>query len=264
MKAYKTGILIAVMSITVLLNCADNGPVTMFDGRVYDLEAMYDESQPQPPVVTPQPSDLAAVGKEAPPDAIVLFDGTDLSQWVDARGNPAGWKVENGYMEVGARGIRTQQSFGSCELHIEWAAPAVVQGSGQERGNSGVYLMGLYEIQVLDSYNNPTYPAGMAASVYGQNPPMVNASLPPGEWQSYDIIFRRPVFEEGRIASPAAVTVYHNGVLVQDDFKLFGDTVFKKVPEYEEHPDKLPLSLQNHTNPVRFRNIWIRELPIRQ
>ncbi|MCP4726537.1 MAG: DUF1080 domain-containing protein, partial [bacterium] len=131
----------------------------------------------------------------------------------------------------------------------------------QGRGNSGVYLMGLYEIQVLDSYDNPTYPPGMAASVYGQNPPLVNASRRPGEWQSYDIIFHRPVFKDGKVLRPAVVTVFHNGVLVHDHFECIGPTVYKKEPKYTVHADKLPLSLQDHSNPVRFRNIWIRELP---
>jgi hypothetical protein len=220
---------------------------------------IHDMNRPQPVVVVPgeQPG-------QAPSDAIILFDGNDLSQWVSTKDNgPAKWKVENGYMEVVKKsgGIRTMRSFGDCQLHIEWAAPAKVKGKGQKRGNSGVYLMGKYEVQVLDSYNNIVYPDGQAASIYGQNPPMVNACRGPGQWQSYDIIFRRPDFKS---LKPATITVLHNGVLVQDHWVIEGTTAHKKRAKYSPHDNKRPLALQNHGNPVRYRNIWIRELPERQ
>lgn len=157
--------------------------------------------------------------------------------------------------------IRTKQNFGDCQLHIEWAAPLPVVGKGQGRGNSGVFLMDTYELQVLDSYNNRTYADGMAASVYGQFPPLVNACRPPGEWQAFDIIFYRPHFDKnGNLIHPVRMTVLHNGVLVQDNVELLGPTAWKKRVPYKPHPEKMPLSLQDHGNPVRYRNIWIREL----
>ncbi len=230
--------------------------------KSYSVKEMYDENASQPPVVDPRVSGSSVLESAAPSDAIILFDGKDLSSWADKDGNPTKWIVENGYMEAvkDAGSIFTKHEFGSCQLHIEWATPEKVTGKGQGRGNSGVFLMNRYEVQVLDSYNNITYPPGMAASVYGQNPPLVNASLPPGEWQCYDIIFHRPVFKDGKVYKPAVVTVFHNGVLVQDHFELLGLTEYKKVPVYREHPNKQPLSLQDHGNPVRYRNIWVREL----
>ncbi|MFC1724581.1 DUF1080 domain-containing protein [candidate division KSB1 bacterium] len=250
--------LILVITFIMLHGCAANKTGTKFVPESYDLEVMYDENQPQPPVVKPH----SIESKNAPSDAIVLFNGEDISQWVDGKGNPARWKVENGYMEVvkGTGSIKTKQGFGSCQLHIEWATPEEVKGTSQGRGNSGVFLMDQYEVQVLDSYNNITYPAGMAASLYGQSPPMVNASRPPGEWQSYDIIFHRPVFKDGKAVKPAVITVFHNGILVHDHFRILGAMAFKKIPEYKAHPDKLPIGLQDHGNPVRYRNIWIRPL----
>jgi hypothetical protein len=222
--------------------------------------AIHDMNRPRPPVVTPGP-----VWPPPPPpsDAVVLFDGADLSQWEDAKGGPAGWKVERGCVEVVAKtgSIRTKQGFGDCQLHIEWAAPAEVIGEGQERGNSGVFLMDTSEIQVLDSYDNTTYADGQAAAIYGQYPPLVNACRKPGEWQSYDIIFRRPHFDaEGNLVRPARMTVLHNGILVHDNVELTGPTAHKARPPYKAHADKLPLSLQDHGNPVLYRNIWLREL----
>lgn len=212
-------------------------------------------------MVAPGPS-----GQAIPPpsDAIVLFDGKDLFLWEHADGQPARWKVENGHMEVVKKtgDILTKQKFGSCQLHIEWAAPMEIEGEGQDRGNSGVFLMGLYEVQVLDCFQNRTYPDGMTAAVYGQYPPLANACRPPGEWQTYDIVFHRPIFNaDGNLTKPAAITVFHNGILVQDNVLLTGPAVHKKRPPYKAHPDKLSLLLQDHGNPVRFRNIWIRELP---
>jgi hypothetical protein len=223
---------------------------------------IHDESRPQPPVVDPGPP---AERPAAPPaDAVVLFDGKDLAKWRSTKdGSPARWKVENGYMEVvrGTGDIRTEQGFGDCQLHVEWATPSPGVGEGQHRGNSGVFLMGLYEVQVLDSYGNRTYPDGQAAALYGQYPPLVNASRPPGQWQTYDITFRRPRFDaQGKLLTPARITVLHNGVLVQDDRELSGPTAHKARPPYAAHPEKLPLGLQDHDHPVRYRNIWIREL----
>jgi len=221
---------------------------------------IHDMNRPLPPVVDPGPAGPPA---PAPSDAVVLFDGKDLSKWADSKGNPARWKVENGYFEVVARtgSLLTKQGFGDCQLHVEWAAPAEVKGESQERGNSGVYIMGLYEVQVLDSYNNRTYADGSAAAIYGQYPPLVNASRKPGEWQTYDIVFHRPVFgQDKNLVSPVRMTVFHNGVLVQDNVVLSGPTENKKRPSYAYHPDALPISLQDHGNPVRYRNIWIREL----
>jgi hypothetical protein len=219
---------------------------------------VHDTNRPLPTVITP-----AENPAEPPSDAIVLFDGKDLSKWVTAKnGSPAKWKVENGYMEVVKEtgDIQTKQSFGSCQLHVEWCVPADIKGTDQDRGNSGVYLMATYEVQVLDSYKNITYADGQAGAMYGQNPPMVNACRPPGQWQSYDIIFHRPVFKYGKVCKPATMTVLQNGVLIQDNFKIEGATIWKLRAKYHSHPDKLPLLLQDHGYPVRYRNIWLREL----
>jgi hypothetical protein len=199
-----------------------------------------------------------------PSDAIVLFDGKDLSEWrAQKGGGPAKWKVENGFFEVikGTGGIVTTRAFGDCQLHVEWMSPSPAVGQGQDRGNSGVFLMGRYEVQVLDSYGNRTYPDGQAAAIYGQYPPLVNASRPPGAWQSYDIVFRRPRFDErGALIAPARVTVIHNGVLVHDAVVLTGPSGHRQRPPYAAHADRLPITLQDHASPVRFRNIWVRDL----
>jgi len=219
---------------------------------------VHDLSRPRPAVVTP-----ANQAHGVPSDAIVLFDGEDLSQWESVGGRPARWKVKSNYFETvpetGA--ISTKQAFGDCQLHIEWATPVKVEGKSQERGNSGVFLMGIYELQVLDSYENDTYPDGQAGAIYGQKPPMVNACRGPGQWQSYDIIFRRPIFEGPKLVRPATITVLQNGVLIQDHWEIKGATHHRVRARYKPHPDKLPLSLQDHDNPMRYRNIWIRELP---
>lgn len=220
--------------------------------------AVHDESRPTPPVISPGQNDNAP-----PSDAIVLFDGTGLSAWKSCKdGSEAKWKVQDDYMEVVPKtgGIETRQSFGSCQLHIEWRTPDVVQGTGQGRGNSGVFLMGKYEVQVLDSYDNKTYADGQAAAIYGQKPPLVNVCKKPGQWQTYDIIFHAPVFNGAKVATPAAITVLQNGVLVQDHWQIEGTTFHKVRSHYESHADKLPLQLQEHGNPMRFRNIWIRQL----
>jgi len=212
----------------------------------------------------PPPKDEPRVVNPGPPpaDAIVLFDGQDLNQWKNEKDGPAKWDVKDGVMTVNQTGsILTKQAFGDCQLHVEWATPAEVKGNGQERGNSGVYLQGHYEVQVLDSYNNPTYFHGQAGSVYKQHAPLVNASRKPGEWQAYDIIFHAPRFDAaGKVLQPGTVTVLHNGVLVQDHAEILGATSHIGRPKYAAHPLKQPLLLQDHGNPVRYRNIWIREL----
>ena len=193
-----------------------------------------------------------------PSDAIVLFDGKSLSQWNDGDK----WHVQDGYAVSAGGDIRTKQAFGDCQLHLEWAAPTKIEGSGQERGNSGVYLMGLYELQILDCYHNTTYLDGMTAAIYKQHPPLVNACRKPGQWQTYDIVFEAPRFDgQGKLVRPAFVTVLFNGVLVQNHFAIQGATFWDQPPKYTAHAAKLPLLLQYHMNPVRFRNIWIRELP---
>ncbi len=224
---------------------------------------IHDTDRPVPPVINAgTPSTQDSPGRP-PSDAVVLFDGKDLSHWSHKDGSPAKWKVEQGYAEVVAKtgNIYTREAFGDCQLHVEFAEPVPPKGESQERGNSGVFLMGLYEIQVLDSYENKTYADGQAASVYGQYPPLVNASRPPGQWQSYDIVFHGPRFDkDGKLLRPARVTVLHNGVLVQDNVELTGPTAHKARPPYSPQPEKLPLALQDHGNSVRYRNIWIREL----
>jgi hypothetical protein len=206
------------------------------------------------------------VSAPPPSDAIVLFDGTDLSHWVTAgRGgqiqDPT-WKVENGYMEIVPKSGRlvTKEKFGDCQLHLEWMNPASVQGKGQDAGNSGVELMMRYEIQVLESFENLTYADGQAASLYGQWPPLVNASRPQEEWNTYDIFFEAPRFYLDKMVKPGYITVVHNGILVHHHQEILGAAVHRKVAVYAPHGPEEPLSLQNHGNPTRYRNIWIRKL----
>jgi len=223
---------------------------------------MHDLNRPRPAVVTPAwPSTPESAGK-APSDAIVLFDGSDLSEWEGSKPGQVKWKIKDDYMEIApdSGSIFTRRSFGSCQVHVEWASPEKSEGGGQHDGNSGVFLMGKYEVQVLESFRNKTYADGQAAAIYGQKPPLVNACRPPGQWQSYDIIFHRPIFKEGKLIRPATLTMLHNGVLVHDNYELKGLTWHKRRPKYEPHADKLPISLQDHGNPVKYRNIWIREL----
>lgn len=240
-----------------LVGCAAtaNGQATM-------SWPIHSTSRPQPPVVDPGPFTASA---PRPSDAVVLFDGRSLDGWrsADNANAPARWRVQDGYMEVvaGTGGIQTAQPFGDVQLHIEWMAPRPAADEGQNRGNSGVFLMGRYEVQILDSYQSTTYPDGQAAAVYGQYPPLVNASRPPGEWQSYDIVFMRPRFSaDGKLLRAARVTVFHNGVLVQNDATLTGPTGHKERPPYSPHADALPISLQDHGQAVRYRNIWVRQL----
>ena len=223
---------------------------------------VHDPARPQPPVVKPGPGPDKPLA--APADAIVLFDGKDLSAWKGNDG-PAQWSVKDGAMAPNGTGeITTRQEFGDFQLHIEWAAPTPPAGRGQDRGNSGVFLFGRYEIQVLDSYRNPTYADGGAGSVYGQYPPQVNVCRPPGEWQTYDIIFTGPHFKGNAVATPAYVTILQNGVVVQDHVAILGSTGHKILAKYTPHGPKGPITLQDHGNPVRVRNIWIRELKAAQ
>ncbi len=206
---------------------------------------------PEPEII--QPGDAST----APSDAVVLFDGTDLSAWTDGEK----WEIKDGYAVSKGGGITTKQEFGDIQLHLEFASPEEVVGSGQGRGNSGVYLMGRYEVQILDSHDNVTYYDGQCGAVYKQAPPMVNASRKPGEWQTYDILWEAPRFaEDGSVAKPAILTVLHNGVVIHNHYELQGGTFWHLPPTYQKHAETGPIHLQFHGNPVRFRNIWVREL----
>jgi len=224
---------------------------------------VHDMDRARPRKVTPG---LPLLNEPAPSDAIVLFNGADLSQWVtktrDGAVKPPAWKVENGYFEVSPRGGRlsTKEKFGDCQLHVEWMVPAYATGAGQSRGNSGVEIMGRYEIQVLESTENLTYADGQAASIYGQWPPLVNASRPQGEWNVYDIFFEAPRFEGDKVVKPGYVTVVHNGILVHHRKEILGAAIHRKVATYQPHGPEEPLSLQDHGQPVRYRNIWIRRI----
>lgn len=224
-----------------------------------------DRNRPQPRVITPGGCSTQEPMRRPPSDAMTLFNGRDLSNWKSINGGLARWKTENRYFEVvpGTGDIETRRSFQDFQLHVEWATPSPPHGEDQDRGNSGIYLQGLYEIQVLDSYHSKTYSDGQAGAVYGEYPPLVNASCPPGEWQTYDIIFHAPRFmPNGGLLQPARVTVLQNGVLVQDNVALTGPTAVHdgKRPAYPPGVSKGPLRLQDHHHPVRYRNIWIREL----
>jgi hypothetical protein len=217
---------------------------------------VHDADRPAPKKVTPAVPDATGRTGAAPSDAIVLFDGSGLSQWQESD-----WKIEDGELVAVSGELRTKQAFGDCQLHVEWMAPDPPQGHMFDRGNNGVRLMSLFEIQIYDSYTEKLYPDGQAASVYAQTPPMVNACRRPGQWQSFDIIFYAPVFKSGKLEKPAYVTVLHNGVLVHHNQKIYGPTGHRIVARYTKPiPEKLPLSLSAHNNPVRFRNIWIRPL----
>lgn len=230
---------------------------------------VHDMSRPRPAVVRPPEK----VG-EPPADAIVLFGGDepDLSRWQKGNGDDAAWMVVDDYMVVPkkAGSIRTRQTFGNCQLHIEWRTPEGVPSeiTDQKRSNSGVFLMGPYEVQILDSYTddnyatNKTYADGQAGALYGQHPPMVNVCRPAGQWQSYDIAFMRPLFDEnGKCVRKARITVFHNGVCIHNNLEIEGRTSHKRKARYSPHPDEGPIQLQDHGNPMRFRNIWVRRLP---
>jgi len=239
----------AIVTVFVSVACGDTGQ----DPKPEDTEVW----DPVPPVIAP------GTGGAPPSDAIVLLDGSDLAAWRHEDGSAAKWIVADGAATVAADtgDIFTRQEFGDVQLHVEWRTPDVVVGDGQGRGNSGVFLQSQYEVQVLDSYANTTYSNGQAASIYKQHIPLVNASRPPGEWQSYDIVFRAPHFGAGgEVTDKATISVFHNGVLVQDHVEIQGETVYIGAPSYKPHAAKMPLRLQDHHNPVSYRNIWVREL----
>ena len=220
---------------------------------------IHDGTRPQPKVVAPAAKNAEPV--PAPPDATILIGARDdLGAWQMTDGSPATWTMKAGVVETGKGIIRTKAEFTDFQLHVEFATPSVVKGDGQGRGNSGVFLLGKFEIQVLDSYNNPTYPDGQAAAMYGQHPPLVNASRPPGEWQTYDIVFTAPRFAQGRLEKPAVVTVLHNGIVVHNADAFWGPTAHRKIDPYTPDTAKGPIALQDHGNPVRYRNVWIRPL----
>jgi 3-keto-disaccharide hydrolase len=223
----------------------------MLPGLPYHV---HDPARPHPALVTPG----MRVG-DAPSDAVVLFDGRDLSKWMATK---QAWKVENGYVEVvpNAGDMRTKETFGDVQLHVEWVAPAEVRNSSQNRGNSGIFLQGRYEVQVLDSYDNPTYADGQAGAIYGQWPPLVNPVRKPGEWQSYDIVFEAPRFDGDRLQKPAYLTVFLNGVLLHAHKEVMGPTVHRALATYAPQPAEDVLMLQDHQQPVRYRNIWIRRM----
>ena len=218
---------------------------------------VHDPDRPHPRMVTPSEESGGP-----PSDAIVLFDGHDLSQWTSDDGGPPKWKVADGYFEVApdTGNLVTKEKFGDCQLHVEWEEPEDVSGSSQGRGNSGVYLMRRFEVQVLDPWKNPTYADGQAAAIYGQWPPLVNPGRPPGHWQVYDIVFEAPRFDGDKLTRPAYVTVFFNGVLVHVHKEEMGPTLHRQLAHYTPQPAEDSLLLQNHHNPVRYRNIWIRRL----
>lgn len=242
----------------VLMNWLGIGSVILAGTTALaSLVAAIDDREYKSGIVWPEPKVIDPGPPGGPPsDAIVLFDGKDLSPWKGGEN----WEVNDGIATARKNDISTKQSFGDCQLHVEFATPAEMKGSGQGRGNSGIYMMGRYEVQILDSFENETYVDGQCGALYKQQPPTVNASRRPGEWQTYDIIFEAPRFDDaGKLTKPAVVTVLHNGVLIHNHVELQGTTSYFKAPEYEPHPPKQPIDIQFHGNPVRFRNIWIRD-----
>jgi 3-keto-disaccharide hydrolase len=252
-------------------NQPDTGPVRDASGAIIGFTKLadipgtpwriHDASRPHPRVVTP-----GATPGAPPADAIILFDGKDLSKWAHSRNgqlSDATWPVKDGYFETGAGSgsIVTREKFGDVQLHLEWATPSPARGASQDRGNSGVIFMGRYEVQVLDSYENVTYADGQAAAIYGEHPPLVNVAKRPGEWQTYDIVFEAPKFNANMAVAPAYVTVLWNGVIVQHRRAIMGPTsATMTVHQYTPHDSELPLTLQDHSHPVRYRNVWIRRL----
>jgi len=248
----KKAMMIAVYALLLIVVAGCNNADIKYRWQVHDM------NRPQPTPVNP-----AQQPGGPPSDAIVLFDGKDLSQWTGPDGKQPGWKVEDGYMEIVPKSgcLYTKEPFGDCQLHIEWCCIDKPDGKGQNTGNSGVYFMNQYELQVLNSSGNTTYADGQAGALYGQYPPLVNVSLPANQWQSYDVVFRRPIFsDKGKLLTPATITVFQNGVVVQDSTVIWGATVHAKRATYAAHADKLPLMLQDHSELVRYRNIWIRLL----
>jgi hypothetical protein len=222
---------------------------------------VHDPNRPQPEIVVPGNFSTQECPGKPPSDAIVLFDGSGVSEWRDKDGNPAPWKIEKGYLIEGKGDISTKKEFGDIQLHLEFATSSPPKGSGQSRGNSGVFLMGKYEVQILDSYGNPTYADGTLGAFYGQHPPLANVARAPGEWQVYDIVFHPPHFDEnGTLKSPAIATVFLNGVLIQDHQSYMGPSGWRILAHYTPQPSVGPISLQDHHNVTRFRNIWVRPL----
>lgn len=248
MKSIKSISLVFMMFFVALFSNAQERP-TLDPKLTEDWETV-------PVKITP------GENNDPPSDAIILFDGKDLNEWTNQKGGVAEWVVEDGAMTVKPKTglIKTRKKFGDFQLHIEWRSPVEVKGDGQGRGNSGIFMMERYELQVLDSYESITYPNGQAGSIYKQSTPLVNACKGPGEWQRYDVIFMAPVFtEKGSLKTPARITVLHNGVLIQNNYELKGPTEFNRIPKYTPH-GKASLTLQDHNNPTSFRNIWVREL----
>ena len=235
------------------------------NGQNSEKYKIHDLNRPKPPMVEVDNFSQNAI---PPSDAIILFNGKGLNEWESTKSQSIKWKSNSEYFESkkGTGSIMTKKSFGDVQLHIEWSTPVKIEGESQGRGNSGVFFMAGgggwgYEIQVLDSYNNPTYSDGQAGAIYGQFPPLFNAAMEPGKWQTYDIIFSRPRFDsEKNLIKPAYVTVIHNGVLIQNHKEILGPTSHKIRALYVMHQDRLPIQLQDHSNPVRFRNIWVRDL----
>ncbi len=261
MKASVMEVIVCIFLVLLVLG------VSSYAAKETKKYEVHDKTRENPTVIKP-PGRLG----QPPSDAIVLFDGGDTSQWISEKdGGKVKWKIENGYMEVLRKtgGIRTKKAFGNCQLHIEWCTPESIDPkvTDQKRSNSGVFLMDRYEVQVLDSYtennykDNRTYADGQAAALYGQHPPMVNVCRKPGQWQSYDISFLRPLFDKGgKLVRKARITVLHNGVVVHNNLEIEGTTFHKRKAAYRPHESGY-IRLQDHGNPVRFRNIWIRELP---
>ncbi len=258
---YCSSLLVAVGLVSVMGAAAADKPGYTDTPRITGQQwRVHDADRPQPRIVTPGAA--FSHGAPAPSDAVVLFDGKDLSKWTKG-GGPAPWIVKDGYMQVLEKSgsIETKDQFGSFQLHIEFATPNPPEGTSQERGNSGVFLHGIYELQVLDCYQNPTYADGTVGALYGQWPPLANAAKPSGQWQSYDIIFEAPKVEGGKVVEPAYVTVILNGVVTQHRKALLGPVRHREVAAYDANtPTRGPIGLQDHGNPMRFRNIWLRPL----
>ena len=266
--SYAVTAISTVLSLCANASAANTG--SPFYGDAPDEHhpwAVHDHNRPQPKLVTPGTFSTQEQSGKPPSDAIILFDGTDLSKWEADEGDgvPTKWIVKDGAMECVPKSgyIRTKDKLGDIQLHVEWTAPTKVEGESQGRGNSGVFLMGLVEVQVLDNYNNPTYADGFAGSVYGVMPPFANALRAPGQFQVYDIVFRRPIYKDGQQLDSGYITVFENGVLVQDHTMLEGGTGHMARSKPGPFPETGPLKLQDHGNPVRFRNIWYRPLPPR-
>ena len=227
--------------------CVITSPLSLANAAEYINGITWEE----PSIIDP-----GSTNDSPPSDAVVLFGGSDLSHWKDAES----WKVQDGEMIAGTKTITSKEEFGDCQVHVEWTAPSPPHGEGQGRGNSGIFLMGIYEIQVLDSYQSKTYCDGQAGAIYKQTPPAANAMRAPGEWNTYEIFWTAPRFnDDGTLRSPAFITAVHNGILILNHFELKGNTPYSQPPSYTAHSDKGPIKIQDHGNPVKFRNIWVRE-----